>query len=228
MLVYLQNPAVTFFGTTWYWRTKFNRRVKPDAKPHLILAPNGPVILAYDLFETTGTKTPEQFMEEGLGQKQFDVKGDFKDIYLESLKDYATQLGIRIVLKPLQFFNAGAVTTYLSGKLEIYLKEDHNSAQHFATLCHELAHIFLGHTGHKALSMSDGMKKLNLSLRKDLSRDQMELEAETVNFLICSNFGLQAQSVEYLAGYIKDENDWAKFSYEMVIKVADRLQGVIN
>lgn len=42
MLVYLQNPAVTFFGTAWYWKTKFKRKIKADPRPLLILAPNGP------------------------------------------------------------------------------------------------------------------------------------------------------------------------------------------
>lgn len=229
MLVYIQNPAVTFYGTTWYWKTKFNRKIKPDAKPHLILAPNGPVIIAYDIFETTGQKTPEKFMEDGLNMKLFDIKGDFKDSYFISLKEYASQLGIKVIVKPLNFFNAGAVTTFISGKLEIYLKDDHIHSQHFATLCHELAHIFLGHTGHKELLIEgDKKRRINLLLRKDLSKDQMELEAETVNFLICKKLGLEAQSMEYLAGYIKNEDDWKNFSYELVIKVADRLESELK
>lgn len=229
MLVYLQNPSVTFFGTTWYWKTKFKRQIKPDAKPHLILAPNGPVILAYDIFDTTGNKTPETFMEEGLNLLLFEVKGDFKDSYLVLLKDYASKLGIKVLDRPLNFFNAGAVTTYVTGKLEIYLKVDHVHSQQFATLCHELAHVFLGHTGHiELLKEGDRKKKINLPIRKDLSKDQMELEAETVNFLICKKLGLDTQSMEYLAGYIEKEGDWKNFSYELVIKVADRLEGELK
>ncbi len=227
MLVYLQNPAVTFFGTTWFWKSKFQRKIKSDAKPLLILAPNGPIILAYDLYDTTGDRTPDEFMNDGLNIKLFEVQGEFKNSYLISLKAFAEKVGIRVINKPLNFFNAGAVTTYISDKLEIYLKEDHTPAQHFATLCHELGHVLLGHTGHKELYIESKKRKINLAIRKGLTKEQMELEAETVNYLICRNLGLSAQSIEYLAGYIKDDNAWNKFSYEFVIKVADRLQGVI-
>jgi hypothetical protein len=53
------------------------------------------------------------------------------------------------------------------------------------------------------------------------------MEAETVSFLICHHVGLISPSPEYLAGYIDDETDWLDFSYETVIKVADRLQGLL-
>lgn len=99
-------------------------------------------------------------------------------------------MGINVIHKPLNYFNAGAVTTYIFRKLEIYLKQDHNGAQHFATLCHELAHVFLGHTGHKELLIGgDKKRRISLPLKRELSEDQMELEAETVNFLICKNWG---------------------------------------
>ena len=51
MLVYIQNPAVTFFGGVSFWKKKFNRTIKENAKPHIILAPNGPIMLVYDIFE---------------------------------------------------------------------------------------------------------------------------------------------------------------------------------
>ena len=52
MLVYIQNDAVTFFGGISFWKKHFNRTIKRDAKPYIILAPNGPVMLVYDVMET--------------------------------------------------------------------------------------------------------------------------------------------------------------------------------
>ena len=56
MLVYIQNEAVTFFGGIWYWKKKFNRTIKENARPYIILAPNGPVMLVYDIFDTEGDR----------------------------------------------------------------------------------------------------------------------------------------------------------------------------
>ena len=128
----------------------------------------------------------------------------------------------------MSFFQGGAVTTYITKKLEIYLREGTDERQHFSTLCHELAHIFLGHTGHKVLITENRKTRLNLPERTALSLKQEELEAETVNFLICKKLGLEAKSMEYLAGYIESEADWKNFSYELVIKVADRLEGELK
>lgn len=65
MLVCIRNPAVTFFGSPGYWKNKFGMQIKADGKPLIILAPNGPIILAYDVFDTTGKKTANEFFEEG-------------------------------------------------------------------------------------------------------------------------------------------------------------------
>ncbi|MEP6794271.1 MAG: hypothetical protein ABJB16_08100, partial [Saprospiraceae bacterium] len=49
MLVYLQDDTVTFFGGTHFWNKKFNRTVKEEARPYVILQPFGPVMLVYDV-----------------------------------------------------------------------------------------------------------------------------------------------------------------------------------
>lgn len=226
MIVYIQNPAVTFFGTKWFWKTKFKRQIKVDPRPLLILAPNGPMILAFDVFDTVGKQNPEEFLEEGI-KKLFEVRGEFKKEYYEALNKYAMDLGIKVIIKPLNFFNAGAVTTIFAGKLEIYLREGHTDAQHFTTLCHELGHLLLGHTGHSILNAKNKKRELKLPKRQ-LSEMQRELEAETVSFLVCKGLVLETKSLEYLAGYLTDEKDWEGFSYELVVKVADKLSGIVG
>ncbi len=54
MLVYLQNEAVTFFGGKSFWKKKFDRTIKENARPYIILAPMGPVMMVYDVFDTEG------------------------------------------------------------------------------------------------------------------------------------------------------------------------------
>src|SRR4051794_7882086 len=57
MLIYLQNDAVTFFGGTSFWKKKFNRTIKENARPYVILAPMAPVMMVYDVMETEGIDT---------------------------------------------------------------------------------------------------------------------------------------------------------------------------
>ncbi len=53
------------------------------------------------------------------------------------------------------------------------------------------------------------------------------LEAETVSFLLCKNLGLETRAAEYIAAYIKNEDDLIKFSYESVVKMADKIEEIL-
>ncbi|MBK9982649.1 MAG: hypothetical protein IPP15_09515 [Saprospiraceae bacterium] len=227
MLVYLQDDTVTFFGGTHFWKKKFKRTIKEDARPYVILQPFAPVMLVYDLFQTEGNESPQKFLEDGLGTKPFDVKGKIKPKTLEDVIKMATSIGIKISIKPLSFFNAGYITTiFKSGPPEIALKEGMTYEQNLAVLIHELGHLFLGHTGHSILhekTKEGKVKEIKLMKRK-LTVTAQELEAETISFLICKKLGLETKAAEYLAGYIKSDKDLEEFSYELVIKTADKIE----
>ena len=223
MLVYIQNQAVTFFGGVSFWKKKFGRTIKEGAKPHIILAPNGPVMLVYDIFDTEGRDTPEEFLEKGLGDKPFRVNGKIEKRVFEKAIDEAKKWGIKVSFRPLSYFNAGYVTTIVKGYLEICLKEGMSNEENFAVLIHELAHLFLGHTGHHQLHY-DGNKKPTKLVPRKLSTTAEELEAETISYLICHKLGLESCSAEYIAGYIKSDKDLLEFSYETVIKTADKIE----
>ena len=225
MLVYLQNENVTFFGGTSFWKKKYNRIISEDARPYVILAPNGPVMMVYDVMETEGKESPHDFLKTGLGRKPFEVTGSLKPGILNSALAEAENLGIRILRKPQSYFRGGHITTIFAGKLEIVINANSTAEESFSTLLHELAHLFLGHTGHKELTRSNSQKTEKLSIRK-VSRNVEELEAETVSFLLSNRLGLRTSSAEYISGYIKSKNDLQEFSYETVIKTADRIEKI--
>lgn len=225
MLVYLQNEAVTFFGGTTFWKKKFNRTIKVDARPYVILAPMGPVMMVYDIMDTEGQESPKEFLEKGLGSKPFEVKGNVNPVVLENTLEAAKKYGIKILLKEQSYFKCGHITTIFSGKLEILLNSNSTIEERFSVLIHELAHLFLGHTGHKDLTIDNSDKKIKLLPRK-LSITTEELEAETVSILLCKKMGLETRSAEYVAAYIKSEDDLLKFSYETVIKMADKIESM--
>ena len=226
MLVYLQDESVTFFGGVKFWQKKFNRQVLENARPYVILQPFSPVMLVYDVFQTKGMESPQEFLEQGLGTKPFEVKGKIKPQILDDTIAIAISWGINISFKPLSFFNAGYVTTIFKGHLEIALKEGMSYEQNLAVLIHEIGHLFLGHTGHPVLhqpAKEGKVKELKLMTRK-LSRTGEELEAETISFLICKKLGLETKAAEYLAGYITSDKDLEEFSHELVIKTADKIE----
>lgn len=227
MLVYLQDDTVTFFGGTHFWKKKFDRTVKKEARPYVILQPFGPVMLVYDVFQTEGKESPDKFLELGLASNPNEVKGFIKPKILDDVMLITKSLGIRISFKPLSYFNSGYITTiFHQGPLEIALKAGMSYEQNLAVLIHELAHLFLGHTGHPVLrqkSKDGSIKEIKLIKRK-LSTKIEELEAETISFLISKRLGLETRAAEYLAGYMESEKDLDEFSYELVIKTADKIE----
>jgi hypothetical protein len=226
-LVHFQNRAVTFFGGHSFWRKKFNRTVNKGAKPHVILVPNGPVMMVYDIFDTTGEESPEEFIEKGLGRKPLEVKGEFDPKRLSFAIRVAQDYGIKVAFKPLSYFNAAYVDFTDRDKPEIYIKEGLSPAQSLSFLIHELAHLFLGHTGQKELvnhiTVQSASKKIYIAGR-DLSVTARELEAETCRYLLCYKMRLETRSAEYMAHYIKSDDDLIQFSYENVIKTADKIE----
>lgn len=223
MLVYIQNSAVTFFGGISFWKKKFNRIIKEDARPYIILAPNGPVMLVYDVFDTEGEESPEEFLKKGLGRKPNEVIGKIDPkTYYRAIEE-AEYWGIKVLFKSFDYFKGGHITTIFANKLEICLKENASDEENFSVLIHELAHLFLGHTGHKQIHYYSKEKSTKLLHRK-LARTTEELEAETVSYLICHKLGLITQSAEYIAGYIKSDEDLSSFRYEFVIKTADKIE----
>lgn len=223
MMVYIQDDSVTFFGGVSYWKKKWGRTVNEDAKPYIILAPNGPIMLVFDVMETDGTLSPEEFLIKGLGRKPLEVKGEISDKALKKAIDNITRWGFKVVFKKTSFFKGGHITTQLSGSNEICLKEGCTPTENFVVLLHEIAHLFLGHTGRKEIN-KHGTKKVVSLPSRNIKRSTEELEAETISYLICKKLGITTQAAEYIAGYIKTVEDLTNFDTELVIKTTDRIE----
>ena len=71
------------------------------------------------------------------------------------------------------------------------VNRNHSPNVQFATLAHELGHLFLGHLGPD--------KVLNVPARQSMGHRHIELEAESVSFLVCSRNGVTSKAETYLA-----------------------------
>lgn len=228
MMVHLQNEAITAYGGVGFWKDKFNRTIKEDAKVYVILQPFAPIMPVYDVMDTEGEEPADVFLKNGVGRKLFDVKGVIPPTFLDNIIKIVNSWGIKVKFKPLSFIAGGYVTTIYSNKLEISLKEEHTKEQNFATLIHELAHLFLGHTGHELLKKKteNGKEKEIRIQNRVFSISAQELEAESVSYIVCTRFGLETESEKYLAGYITNKRDFEEFSFENVIKTADKIENL--
>ena len=99
---------------------------------------------------------------------------------------------------------------------ELLLNARHSPAEQYATLAHELAHLYCGHLGTPNLDWWPS--------RYWLSEKEREFEAESIAFLVCSRLGIENPSHEYLSGYLKDHISIPAISLNCVLKSAGLIE----
>ena len=82
----------------------------------------------------------------------------------------------------------------------------------YGVLCHELAHIYLGHLGAD--------KEGGWPYRLNLPLNVAEIEAESVAYIVCRRAGLRTHSAEYLSSYVEDSSDLDSISIDLVSRAA--------
>ncbi len=214
MLVRLQNPSCSFYATARDWKKRFDRDLKEDARPMLILAPMHPVLLVYDIDQTEGDKLPDEL------KKFARFSGKWKSAWLTRMMENAAQYLIRVDFKELSS-TRGGFATFARGKgewkMRIAIHSGLDEPSRFGVLCHELAHIFLGHLG----TDSD----LWWPSRSKLEHSTIEIEAEAVSYIITSRLGLSGSSAAYVSRYLTTGEEIPKtVSTDLIAKVAGKLE----
>lgn len=212
LLIKLQNPSCRFYATQRDWRMRFRRELKDDARPLLILAPMSPVMLVYDIDQTEGGDDPQ------LLRDFCRTEGEFKDVWMENLLHNAERDRILIQFKELGSSLGGFATTRLKNdafKIRIAVHNGLAPAAAFSVLCHELAHIYLGHLGGDA----DGW----WPCRINLSHSTVEIEAEATSYIAAVHLGLRPVSEAYLSSYLKGGDIPGTVSVDLIAKRAGKL-----
>jgi hypothetical protein len=214
MLVRLQNPNCSFYATEKDWRERFGRKLKEDARPMIILAPMHPVLMVYDLDQTEGPNLPEELIRFA----KFEGKWD--PVFLEqTIGNAGRRDRIRVDFKQLSSTWAGFATVFARNpeyKMRIVIHEELDSPSRYGVLCHELAHIYLGHLG------SD--RDYWWPSRINLDRNSRELEAEAVAYVVTSRLGLQGASASYVSRHLVGEYIPDSVSLDLIAKVAGRIE----
>ena len=103
-------------------------------------------------------------------------------------------------------------------RYELLLNGNHSREAQYATLVHELAHLYCGHIGSPNPQWWPDRRHLNRDT------DLCEFEAESVCYLVCRRLGIDNPSDEYLAGYLKEHTEVPPISLEAVMVAANLIE----
>ena len=240
LLVHIQRPGASFVAPAKRWNQKYSRQVKPNANPIVILQPMSPVMFVYDVSDTeTGPDSKplpieiEEPFEVRYGKIGGELKRTIENAKRDGIRIHGQKVGSQAAgsiqgvknksISPLLFqigkdMQGNPFYEQIPVRYELLLNEDHNRESRYATIVHELAHLYCGHLGTP--------NKKWWPDRRGLAQKPMEFEAESVSFLVCERLGIANPSEEYLANYVKRQDDVPSISLQCVMKAAGLIENM--
>ncbi len=231
MLLHIQKPGSMYVATKTKWEREFNRTIKAGMNPLVILQPFGPVAFVFELSDTEGKEPfPQELLEP------FQVKGQISDIefnnFINSLKcdgifytevnhgsASAGYIKTSTVERDLKFVRAKK-EVYVKSLYEMGVNRNHSDSVKFATIAHELGHLYCGHLGTPNLKWWGNRSNLNINVE--------EFEAESVCWLVCERMGITNPSEKYLSNYLDNNYMIPNISIDAVLKAVAILEKMIK
>jgi hypothetical protein len=219
MLLQVQKPGLSYAASARDWRERFGRTPKPGSRPLLILWPFAPVALVYDVMDTEGHPLPEDVAS-------FSARGQVREVQMARFKELLRKRNVDWSLIDAGDQRAGSIRVTQPGSKEtpicygLQTNRNHSFAVQFATLAHELAHLFLGHLGAD--------KALNIGERTAVDHEQEELEAESVAYLVCARNGVASKSEKYLSDYVTANTTIENLDLYRVMLAAGQIETLLH
>lgn len=219
MLVMVQRPGATAVGTRRQWQ-RVDRYVQPDAVPIVILQPFGPVLFVFEYGDTGGKPVPAEKMSSLFASgivldrrwKNTTKAAEKYNVVIEESK----QQGMALAGTAARLTNFPSTETGKNKcRFRVRLNANHDLPTRFATLAHELGHIYCGHIGADS--------KGRWPNRCHLTTETRELEAEAVAWLVCQRNGITTRSKDYLSSLI-DKADKQNVSMYAIFDAANRVE----
>jgi hypothetical protein len=234
MLVHIQMSGASFVAPAARWLKLYQRRIRAGARPLVILQPMGPVMFVFDVSDTDpGSDAPPLPPEV---TNPFEVrKGQIRS-ELRTTIDNAKRDGISVTEQQAGSQRAGSIQPVKPGRsLEVLVKQQPkpeyvtvplryelltnsslSAEARYATLVHELAHLYCGHLGNPNDKWWPD--------RRGLNHEVCEFEAESITYLICMRLGIDNPSEQYLASFVQREGQVPTISLECVMKAAGLIE----
>lgn len=236
MLIHVQMPGATFVAPPSRWLHEYRRCVAESARPIVILQPRGPVMFVFDVSDTEplpGAKPLPRAVTD-----PFAVRSGDPGAYLYRTVENAMRDGVEVRERSEGSQLAGTICSVDSGRTlvidpagrrgssplevplryELILNARHPPAVKYATLAHELGHLYCGHIG----TPDDRW----WPERRGLPLESKEFEAESASYLVCSRIGIDTPSEEYLADYTKSHRAVPLISLETVTRAAGLIEAM--
>lgn len=220
MLLQIQKPGLGYAASAKDWRERFGREICEEARPLLILWPFGPVGLVYDVMDTVGADLPKDV-------EAFPAKGPVTPAQIAGIPEMLTNSGIECLAHDAGDQRAGSIRVVQrptkdseSTRYRTFYNKNHAPPTQFATIAHELGHLFLGHLGPDA--------KRNIRARHRPDNAQSELEAESVSYIICCRNSVESKSQTYLANYVKSNTTIESLDFYQVMRAAGQVEAMMG
>lgn len=220
MLLQIQKPGLSYATSAPDWRERFGRTPKQGARPLLILWPFGPVAFVYDVLDTEGEPLPEDvssfFAQGPIEEKRIAYfislmkKNGIEWSYVDTGDQKAGS--IRVIRRPTK--------EEKTSLYQMHINRNHSGAVQFATLAHELGHLFLGHLGAD--------RALNVPQRPQMNHSEWELEAESVAYLVCARNGVKSESETYLANYVTQNTTVDDIDLYQIMRAAGQVENLLG
>jgi len=207
-LIHTQNSGVQAVLTASKWH-KYGRVVNHRARPLVILVPFGPVGFVYDIADTSGPPVPPSILNPFATIGKFD-----ESIFYNTIKNFEKE-SLKYIENTMHKNSAG-FASHKNGEFSITVNHSYQINEKYSTVIHELAHIFCGHLG---INKTSWWKS-----RKSLNHETVEIEAESVSFLVCKRVGLQSTSEAYLSNYIENNNEIPPISFDTILTVSGYIE----
>lgn len=250
-MAYIQRPGARVIASEFEWQ-KVGRRVVPDAIPIFILWPFSPTRFVYELEDTSppiehddlndpfaaiGEFQPGVLVRlmKGLGQqKNFNIKivprrfgsGQAGSASSQGNLPMAAPFGEGIAFGKFASENAetdcGPPTGNGIPTFRVAVNDRLQPGERFATIAHELGHIFCGHLG-PCNSRNGKSEESGWPDRRSVKLAAREVEAEAVAFLVASRAGLTTGSAAYLKGHAQ-RADMKSIDIDLVVRAAARIE----
>ena len=232
-LVEQQRPGARLVLTTDKWLKLFNRKIRSNARPVIILMPFYPVEFLFDIADTrsidNNVKVNEDIIIERI-IKHYSAKSTHDvGFYYENMMKNLPKQGIcynheYITGSELQ----AEIREDLSEKVFVqinkdYLEEHHsyftisvsmraNHTEQLASIFHELGHLFCRHI------------QCQWWRGRSYTKETKEFEAEVVSYLVCKRLGIETNSVRYLSCYLEENAQIPPILIDFVFQAVDIIE----
>lgn len=244
-LIYQQRPGARYVLNASQWLKQYKRRIKPNARPLIILVPFGPVDYVYDISDTypvDDKNNPSLFAETGeeiiasiiepFKTDGYEPKVEMANLE-ESMKyhgiivdanfrvgnNYGGRIEVLGDYHPKMTIQYKGRDVHITANYLLSIRDNAKCGEAFATAVHELGHLFCHHLNAVPWKAWDV---------RHLDHASKEFEAESVSYIVCNRLGIKTTSADYLKGYCRNNKTIPQISVENIFTACNLILNMIE